>query len=388
MRALQRHNQRENKNYSNKDIDPSRSHLNYDLINPTKINYTQKVEERIAEGYTGKRKIRSDAVKLIDGIITSDKAFFDRLTEKQQEQFFKDSLDFLKKEYGEKNIIYATVHLDEKTPHMHFGFVPLTEDGRLSARDVLGNKKSLSILQDRFNKYINEKGYNLERGKKATGRKHIELQEFKLKTLEDKVKQKAEEAEQIQSKIEKYRRDFEKLQQVDQNIRQIEDIENKATVKRGILTKEATVTLKKEDFDLYSSVAKSGFAYYEKYEELKRTNSEVVQELQKENDELEADVKQLMEQNMRLSRENQLLREENNLLRENLELHRNVIQTFIEKVRDYTKKLAEMLKMEKLYDYFIKHVLERAKDETLQQARKELNLEKEQQKHDQEEISL
>lgn len=62
---------------------------------------------------------------------------------------------------------------------MHFGFVPLTKDGRLSARDLLGNKRSLSKLQDRFNEFVNEQGYNLKRGKTNTGRKHIKIQDFK-----------------------------------------------------------------------------------------------------------------------------------------------------------------------------------------------------------------
>lgn len=48
-------------------------------------------------------------------------------------------------------MLYATVHLDEKTPHMHFGIVPITQDGRLSAKEVIGNKKALTEFQDRFN---------------------------------------------------------------------------------------------------------------------------------------------------------------------------------------------------------------------------------------------
>ncbi|WP_430786996.1 MobV family relaxase [Virgibacillus flavescens] len=147
-KGIQKHNQRENEKYGNKDIDHDRTHLNYDLINDENIEYKNRMEEVIAEGYNGQRKVRSDAIKHVDGIITSDKAFFDSLPADVQNQYFKDSLEFVKKEYGEKNLLYATVHLDEKTPHMHFGFVPLTEDGRLSAKDVVGNKKALSLLQD------------------------------------------------------------------------------------------------------------------------------------------------------------------------------------------------------------------------------------------------
>ncbi|WP_179108720.1 MobV family relaxase, partial [Staphylococcus hominis] len=100
----------------------------------------------------------------VDGIITSDNQFFSGKSDKDIKRFFEDSKAFLCEEYGEDNLLYATVHLDEATPHMHFGVVPLTEDGRLSAKDVLGNKKALTEFQDRFNHYINHKGHDLKRG--------------------------------------------------------------------------------------------------------------------------------------------------------------------------------------------------------------------------------
>jgi hypothetical protein len=370
IRAIQRHNQRENKNYSNKDIDLTKSHLNYDLINAKpiyllkngrtmqedwKINYIEKIEERIAEGYKGKRKIRKDAIKLVDGIITSDKKFFDKLSKREQEQFFKESLEFLKQEYGEENIIYATVHLDEKTPHMHFGFVPLTKDGRLSAKEILGNKKAMSELQDRFNEFINEKGYNLERGEKATGRKHLEVQEFKLKTLQEKT-------QQMESQLKKYRSEFEKLKKVDAQIRHIEDIEKKAVFKeKGLLKKESTVTLPKEDFELYSRVAKAGFAYYEKYEELKKSNSEVIQMLESENKQLEEERDSLLHRNIQLSRENKALKQEIKGLKREVQRYKNYVKTFTDQLTIHMKKLAKALQTDKLFEAFKKHVLEPAK---------------------------
>ncbi|PJH64064.1 plasmid recombination protein, partial [Salmonella enterica] len=68
--GIQKHVQRENKNYNNKDIDPEKTKLNYDLIHgQKKQNYKELIEKRIEEGYTGKRKIRSDAIRHVDGII-------------------------------------------------------------------------------------------------------------------------------------------------------------------------------------------------------------------------------------------------------------------------------------------------------------------------------
>lgn len=182
--GIQKHVQRETENYTNKDIEREHSHLNYDFINSTQVDYNEKVKDRIESGYAGKRKVRSDAIRLVDGIITSDSAFFDKMDHLETEYFFEHTLDFIKEEFGEENVMYATVHLDEKTPHMHFGFVPLTEDGRLSAKEVIGNKKNMSELQNKFNDFVNEKGYDMLRGESAliSERKHLNVEEYKDKT--------------------------------------------------------------------------------------------------------------------------------------------------------------------------------------------------------------
>lgn len=192
--GIQKHVQRENKNYENLDIDLEKSHLNYDLVNDEPIEFNSMIDEKIEENYTGNRKIRSDAVKHVDGIITSDNEFFDFKTQEEIQAFFEDSKQFLEDEYGKDNLIYATVHMDEKTPHMHYGVVPITDDGRLSAKDVVGNKKALTEFQDRFNQYLNDKGHNLERGesKHKTERKHKQVERYKSETqYHEKEKNKA-----------------------------------------------------------------------------------------------------------------------------------------------------------------------------------------------------
>ncbi|MQK60954.1 plasmid recombination enzyme, partial [Escherichia coli] len=103
------------------------------LVNDRKQNFNDLIDEKIERNYTGKRKIRKDAVKHIDGMITSDNKFFSNQTPADTKRFFEHAKEFLEQEYGKDNLLYATVHMDEKTPHMHFGIVPITKDGRLSA---------------------------------------------------------------------------------------------------------------------------------------------------------------------------------------------------------------------------------------------------------------
>ena len=71
--------------------------------------------------------------------------------------------------------------MDEKTPHLHLTFVPLTEDNRLCAKEILGNRANLTKWQDDFFAYMAEKYPDLERGESAskTGRKHIPTRLFK-----------------------------------------------------------------------------------------------------------------------------------------------------------------------------------------------------------------
>ncbi len=75
----------------------------------------------------------------------------------------------------------AVIHVDEKTPHMHLSFVPITEDGRLSAKDIVGNRKKLTWWQDEFWKHMVKKYPDMERGESAsvTGRSHIPPSLFK-----------------------------------------------------------------------------------------------------------------------------------------------------------------------------------------------------------------
>ena len=100
-------------NYENEDIDHSKKHLNYDLINDGKQNFNDLIDEKIERNYTGKRKIRKDAVKHIDGMITSDNKFFSNQT-LANKKFFEQAKEFLEQEYGKDNLLYAKLHMDKR----------------------------------------------------------------------------------------------------------------------------------------------------------------------------------------------------------------------------------------------------------------------------------
>lgn len=187
---IEAHNERTKETYaSNPDVDTSRSQYNYHLITP-KRSYRAEAEKQIAEVGC---KTRSDSVRVVEVLVTASPAFFKGKRNSEIREFFCDALDFIKSRQNEKTIISAVVHMDEKTPHMHLSFVPLTEDDRLSAKDIVGNKKKLTEWQDAFWKHMNREYPELERGESAsdTGRRHIPPRLYKeavhLNSMRDKL---------------------------------------------------------------------------------------------------------------------------------------------------------------------------------------------------------
>lgn len=195
--GIQIHDRREKDgvSHTNKDIDWTKTKENIDLL-VQRERYRTVVSNRITE-LKLKKAIRSDATVICQCLITSDIAFFEKMSRDEQIEYFKKSLGFIKKRYGEKNLVSATIHYDEQTPHMHVNFVPVTEDGRLSARDLF-SPKQLRNLQDDYNRFVRENGYDLERGQIDSKTKHLEVEEYKVATRYDQLKEKKAEIERLE----------------------------------------------------------------------------------------------------------------------------------------------------------------------------------------------
>ena len=178
--GCERHNERKKEAYkSNPDIDMNKSKENYHIIHAPQYTYSRKIKELIKEYGC---KTRKDSVKLVETLITASPEFMNRLSKGKQREYFERAVKFMKDEIGEDRIISAVVHMDEATPHMHLVFCPINKDGKLSAKSILGNQKSLSEWQTRYYNYMHERWNELERGKSAqeTKRKQIPTWLFKL----------------------------------------------------------------------------------------------------------------------------------------------------------------------------------------------------------------
>ena len=189
---IEAHNERAKEKYaSNPDIDQSRTKYNFHLIEPSG-RYRAEAESQIqAVGC----RTRTDSVRVVEVLFTATPDFFKGKKLPEVRQYFEEALRFFEQHQTRKTIISAVVHMDEKTPHMHLSFVPLTPDGRLSAKEIVGNKKKLTLWQDKFWEHMVQKYPDLERGESAsqTGRDHIPPRIFKEMTQLNKQRQKLDE---------------------------------------------------------------------------------------------------------------------------------------------------------------------------------------------------
>ena len=180
--AMQYHNDREPGKHTNPDIDQSRTRMNREMC--PHADYEGEVQARIDAGYKGTRKVRKDAVRLVEGIVTASPEFFEGASAEEVRDFFEDALGFCREEFGESNLVHFTVHMDEETPHAHFGFVPL-KDGKLSWKGFFPDKAALGAMQDRFYGRVGAL-YGLSRGEKRLegqpARRHKSVAEYKAES--------------------------------------------------------------------------------------------------------------------------------------------------------------------------------------------------------------
>jgi hypothetical protein len=171
--ALGRHLNRER---VPENADKKLSGLNQQIIGHGE-NMNKAIEDRIKEGYTGKTAIRKDAVKSLSIVMTGTHEIMKELeTKGKLKEWIQDNGKFLSERYGRQNIVSLHLHMDERTPHLHAVIVPLTKDGRLSAREIVGNRKDFQLLQDNYAAQMAHFGF--VRGEKYSRAKHEDVKEY------------------------------------------------------------------------------------------------------------------------------------------------------------------------------------------------------------------
>lgn len=264
VQGIQKHNQRQGISKSNTDIDYESSNKNYDLLNDENLKYESEIKQQIGERV--KRKTRANSVVLSEFMVTASPDFMKSLSAEEQKKYFEESLDFIQERYGKENTLYAVVHHDEKTPHMHVGVIPITEDERLSAKDIF-NRVELQNLQTEFPEHMKKSGFEVERGK-ASDRKHLSPQEYKEKMdLEKEVQQLQQQKKKEIAEITTFKEPKKVLEKVESSKKEARFSDK--------------ITLPSEEYEQLKKLAVSSVKVKNQLEQIKNTKNEEIKSLKK-----------------------------------------------------------------------------------------------------------
>ena len=316
------HNKREKKAYkSNKDIKLELSKNNIELV-PLSFKYVKGFKmlvkdyekehnERMKTERSERKKTfnemlnKSKSVVADELLFTATHKFFDNMSKDEIIRWADTCMDFVYNDLGYKKeqILHATIHMDELTPHIHCVVIPLvkkldkrtnTERYTISKKQYIRDNIHLSELQDVYNIRLREAGFELERGIKGSDRKHQKVKEFKKTTrfFEDKVTT-------INKSLDNAMSDFE---------------EKMKTTKNTLIDKEY-IKVRKDTFDSMHKVineTKKVMEFQPKMEQLfneVETFTKSHQTLEKENANLQREVKALTTRNQNLTKENNNLKD-------------------------------------------------------------------------------
>ena len=315
------HNKREKKAYnSNPNIKIELSKNNIDIVplsekyikgfyNLTK-EYKKEHDERMKTEREDRKRTfnqmlnKSKNVIADELIFTASHTFFDNMSNEDIKNWANTCMEFVYEDLGYKKeqILHATVHLDEETPHLHCVVVPLikkfdkrtnTERYTISKKQYIKDKNHLSELQDKYHTRLVNKGYNLERGIKGSDTKHQKVKEFKKTTryYEQKVNN-------LNCRLDNA----------------INNFEDKMQTTKNIPFDKKHIILEKETFDSMNNIIKETkniMNFQPKMEQLfneVNTFTKSHKALEKENNNLQKEIKSLTTRNQNLKKENNNLK--------------------------------------------------------------------------------
>ena len=313
------HNKRDKKAYkSNPDIDITKTKNNIDIV-PLSEKYSQgfynlvkdykkEYEEKQLTTREDRRKSfdkmldDSNSVVADELMFTSDNEFFKNMSKKDIKKWADTCMDFVYKDLGytKEQVLHATVHMDEKTPHLHCVVVPLIKkfDKRTNTKKYTISKKHymksgayISELQDKYWQRMNDKGFKLERGIKNNDNEHISIKEFK------KITRKLDNRMEKQNYL--MTRDYETLEE------KLKTSKPTITGKEVKIDKETYDTLK-EFMNTSKMVIRDMPKNHALFEELQEYTNQY-REMEQDKRHLQVEIRKLEDKNEELQKENRKL---------------------------------------------------------------------------------
>ncbi|NFI53445.1 hypothetical protein FDA52_10810 [Clostridium botulinum] len=172
VQAFEKHMEREMEVYN---ADPTKKDKNRILIGNK--NITENIKR-----YIYGIKIRSNANIAVDLVLTAGNGFYNSLPPQERETWIQENIKFLKENFGDK-CIYATLHMDETTPHLHALIVPkfYNQDKKryeLSSNKYFDGIEKMRTWQDKYSEHMNKMFNNLIRGVRGSKAKHMDIKTY------------------------------------------------------------------------------------------------------------------------------------------------------------------------------------------------------------------
>ena len=342
------HNKREKKAYnSNPDIKKELSINNIEIVPLTEkyvkgfygltSDYKKEHEERMKTEREDRKKtfrqmLDSSKNCVADELLfTATNTFFQNMKREDIKEWADTCMEFVYNDLGYKKeqVLHATVHMDEKTPHIHCVVVPLvrkfdkrtnTERYTITKKQYIKDKIHLSELQDKYHKRLTEKGYDLERGIKNSDTKHIEIKEYKKinRSLEQKIKNRTETLN-----------------------KEINELDEKMKKSKSLPFDKKHIIVDKETFDSMNKVIDESKKIKEIEPKIKTIFEEIntfstnYKTLEKENQKYKKEVDNLEKENNKLERENNSLIYR---LRQLYEFLKKFLRKILLRGNEYTKE--------------------------------------------------
>lgn len=292
------------------NYDPTRTHLNFEIVRGGKVQPVDKskdIQKKI-DGIISRKvmgRVNSVSIRCVSIMYGGNRERMRELAFGNQpinedgknnnlqrhtdiERWAQDVYHYTCDEFGEDNIASFIVHLDEINPHVHCMVVPVTKDGRLSAKELFGGKdknaakQRMKQLHDHLAS-VNEK-WGLLRGDSIdeTGVKHRSLEQYRRdlvhenKELKNEISKSWDTLEQLNAEIQKAERAVKGLTTMIHNLeqkrnlaeRELQDLTTQLESGKGNVEELAkTIREKKSIFDFYESLVEN------KQEKLKEANA-------------------------------------------------------------------------------------------------------------------
>ena len=344
------HNKREKQAYkSNPDIKLQMSQYNVELVplaekyvkgfyNITKDYRKEHEERQKTEREDRKKKFNvmldnSRNVVADELLFTASNRFFRNMSNEDLMKWANTCMEFVYKDLGytKEQILHATLHVDEKTPHIHCVFVPLikkldnrtkTERYTISKKQYIKDKVHLSQLQDKYHQRLTEKGFDLERGIKGSDNENINIKELKKIT-------------------KKLNLDLNnKTQRLSNSVK---DLQDKMKSNKNVLFDKEYVKIKNDTFDTMNKVIDDATNVMNLQPKLEKVYKEVdsytksYQSIKRENDIYKNEIKNLELNNEELYEKNRKLTNQiNSILKAIKKFFRKLLQLGSEVIKQAT----------------------------------------------------